>query len=216
MIFRGDAVMPYTSGLPRDIAVNTFHFDWDETGDISVLGTVMESFYNDVHGTATEPLSNWLSSVIARDVDDSLFKIYVVGTPGPPLGESSWQLGPPGDAQSLPLEVAACLSYRGSTPGVLARRLRGRIYLGPLTIEATSAGSGVAPVVHTSMRASMLGAATFLAGNPTLAAEGLTWGVYSRTLDAIHPITGGWVDNAFDTQRRRQVDATVREAWVLA
>lgn len=38
-------------------------------------------------------------------------------------------------------------------------------------------------------------------------------GVYSRVDGLIRPITSGWVDNEFDTQRRRQRDATARTEW---
>jgi len=56
----------------------------------------------------------------------------------------------------------------------------------------------------------------------TVVAGGLSvkWAVYSPTTDAVDTIDNafndvldGWVDNAFDTQRRRGPAATTRITW---
>jgi hypothetical protein len=39
------------------------------------------------------------------------------------------------------------------------------------------------------------------------------WGVHSRKNNNINAVTNGWIDNEFDTQRRRRILATARTLW---
>ncbi len=111
-----------------------------------------------------------------------------------------------GGSNPLPTEVAACLSY------VADRNLprnRGRIYLGPLGTNAlvTSAGRVlVSPAFRTALRES---AARLQGAN----GQSISWHLYSTVANQMKLITGGWVDDAFDTQRRRGTAPTVRETW---
>lgn len=118
----------------------------------------------------------------------------------------------------LPREIACCLSYKGTyLSGVSPKRKRGRIYLGPLalsTIDTANDGmftstfvNAVATAANTLLTSST-GSSTF------------RWVVYSPTSDpeATNPaggagsdadcwdaVTGGWVDDEIDIQRRRGV-----------
>jgi len=53
------------------------------------------------------------------------------------------------------------------------------------------------------------GAATYLKGASDAAAD-WTWVVYSTVDNAMYPVDNGWVDNSWDTQRRRGVKPTAR------
>jgi hypothetical protein len=44
-----------------------------------------------------------------------------------------------------------------------------------------------------------------------LTTAGLSHAVWSSADDTAYPVIGAWMDNAFDTQRRRGVDATARD-----
>lgn len=219
MIVRFDARLSYTTHIPRDVAVNTFHFNVATTSSptMEAIGTAIKAFYNTAQGDADLAIAAFISSVVSRGADDCDLACYVVGTEGPPVYTDTWTLGDPDDdVYNLPLEVAACLSYRGSTPGTVGRRQRGRIYLGPLNSAAITYNTDEMPTLSAPVITAMIEAGAFLALNPDLEDESAQWAVYSRVGAFAHNITSGFVDNEFDTQRRRQQDATVRIPWVPA
>jgi hypothetical protein len=114
----------------------------------------------------------------------------------------------------MPLEVSACLSYHGSAEGVPAARQRGRVYIGPLQTQVLTVSSGVPePIMLGELIDTLVTKGQNLAGNGALADDGWHWAVYSRVNELAYNITGGWVDNEFDTQRRRQADPTQRVLW---
>jgi hypothetical protein len=43
--------------------------------------------------------------------------------------------------------------------------------------------------------------------------EDVTWMQVSTTFGIANPVTGGFVDNSFDTQRRRGSAPTARDTW---
>lgn len=97
-------------------------------------------------------------------------------------------------------EVALCLSFRG---GVNTARQRGRIYLGPLGYNDTDSAR---PEV--SLITNALNLATAFSN---LGGVDIDWCVHSPTTRAgsldlgpsTHPVKLAWVDDAWDTQRRR-------------
>jgi hypothetical protein len=80
-------------------------------------------------------------------------------------------------------------------------RYRGRLYL-PLFITG-SAISG--PTMSTTTRDKIGSLAGILAGIPDT-----TWAVYSRVDNVARNISNWWVDDSFDSQRRRGARATAR------
>jgi hypothetical protein len=129
----------------------------------------------------------------------------------------SWSFTPRTLIGGLPDEVACCLSYRHFPydAGINPQSQRGRIYFGPLNPDAFE-GSGGGDEWNTPPRP-----ATAFKNILAAAASDLedandadnTWIVYSRVLDQGFAVTDGWIDNAFDTQRRRGVAATARTLW---
>jgi hypothetical protein len=122
----------------------------------------------------------------------------------------------------LPNEVALCLSYQAvAISGESQARRRGRIFFGPLcnTANTLSATGECRP--SAALVTALCGAATLLATPAATAAGDLVhWAVYSPTTDltetiddAFQDVDNGWVDNSFDTQRRRGRDATARTTW---
>lgn len=140
----------------------------------------------------------------------------------------------------LPPEVALCVSYQGvRISGVPQNRRRGRIFIGPLAIAGSSLGDIGSPTTA-QMTALLTSFRTSL--DPGTAAEPRlcvlsrqTWaglGVGEKpppdpnTGDIIYPeipgnlpsamvdVTELWIDNAWDTQRRRGLDATTRQTQV--
>lgn len=107
-----------------------------------------------------------------------------------------------------PNEVAVCLSFR-KTPasGENPRRRRGRIYLGPFSsrILDDAAGNQARPLAAWRTATAAAASTLKLAGNADS-----YWSVWSETDGANYKVENGWVDNAFDTQRRRGINPTVR------
>lgn len=213
-VYRNEVRLNYTSGLPEDLAVNTFHFA--DTGggyDADEVFDDLEAFYNVAHSPASNPLAYFIGPIVSRVASACEMFCYEVGVTGPPLHYRAWTLGAAQTGQKqLPYEVALCLSYQGSAPGLPSARQRGRIYLGPLQENALQA-SGVPPSPTSTLRDAAVGAASWLAGENDV---DRSWCIWSRVSQVATPISHGWLDNEFDTQRRRQKEATTRTAWTPA
>lgn len=212
--------MPYTTGLPEDVSVNTFHFMTD--GPVGEAGPDIRDRLLEFYNTAApspgvNPLSYWLSAHIDRSGLPSTITVYDLADlkPRAPRYSTTFFLGAPSNTTSLPFEVAACASFAGEpVSGIPAARRRGRIFLGPLTTAANDPGSATVPSrLNEQVRLDLVGASRRMAG---VSGDGLTWCVWSRVSQAMVPIVRGWVDDAFDTQRRRGNAPNVRTNWTVS
>lgn len=205
--------MPSTSGIPRDTVVNTFTFGAlsSTTGAAAEITDALDSFYNDSYGGTQ--IAALISSTVSR-TESTLIEYYDLEEPKPrvPFAQGVITLGAAAASSSLPQETALCLSFHADmVSGSSPRRRRGRVYIGPLaTTAATSSSQEPARPTSSFINALSL-AGTALAGYPWGTVN--AWGVYSRVDQALRPVVGGWVDNEFDTQRRRGRDATDRTIW---
>jgi len=131
--------------------------------------------------------------------------------PNYPILEDTFNLTSNPGTDGMPSEVALCLSFQGEkVPGFPQARRRGRIYFGPIVATATAGGRPTSGLV-TALSNAGDALATALPGN-TMPANLAVWSVADG---AAVPVTDGWVDNAFDTQRRRGVDRTSRTTWAV-
>jgi hypothetical protein len=109
----------------------------------------------------------------------------------------------------MPPEVAICLSYQAAKiSGVPQARRRGRVFIGPLNTSAM--GTDGRPA--TAFINALVGAADALkdpAGAPDW--DWSTWSSFDPTVSTV--IDNGWVDNEFDTQRRRGRKYTTRTTF---
>lgn len=220
-LVRADVVLPYNTNLPRDVAINTFWFASNSLSNADIRSawdTPLQSFYNDLGEDQADKIGALLSNVIQRNA--CRIEWYNGLTPGPPFHITSFTLVPTETTTTdLPLQIALVASFysvlASSTGEILPRPSRsGRVFVGPWTILAvnptqTSGTPTPAPGVVSDLAI----AAATLAGNG--ASETSWWAVWSRKLNAASPITNGWVDNRWDTQRRRDEDATSRQVWEL-
>ncbi len=218
-----NVVLQGTSGLPGDQYVNTFHVEsLLDFSDLSTIAPAIRDFYNVAGPTGTK-VAGWISGRASRVANASKIKIYnlVDLKPRTPKIDFAWTLEPANVVPNLPEEVALCLSYRGEPQsGSPAARRRGRIYLGPLNRDSALATAGNEDRPKTSEFVSLLGAAQRL--QTALKAAQWQWVVYSRVgptgpVDPSRttPISYAWIDNAFDTQRRRGQKATTRTSQVI-
>lgn len=211
---RVQAVFQGVSGLPEDRYVNTWHFA--DTGggptvdaDFDAAIAKLEEFYmvnNPITGSKVWNLlaganfdqtgSQWRCYNLEQDIPRTPYIVSMATFPA--------------DAASaaLPSEVAMCLSYRGlvSTPST-----RGRLFIGPLNASVVTTGSAPA-IVDVNARNTLVQAAERL----RTSAGGPIWSILGGNGaggQQMVTIAGGWVDDAFDTQRRRGEVATTRTTW---
>lgn len=217
-IIRAQVTLPYTTNLPRDVAVNTYHFRVSAADDTTAAGiaTNLIALYNTSSGGAT--VANYLSAQITRATNGCTVEFYDRASPEgePPFYVATFTLGAAGSVNSLPAEVALCSSYVGEVSGDLPlRRRRGRVFIGPLAVGALETGSGIVGNPTDQFVTTLSGATDRLAAAYYSSPGGTEFIVYSRLSNAGSKIVRGWVDQEFDTQRRRQVRATQRTVWDL-
>lgn len=152
-------------------------------------------------------------------------KAYNLGTPPPhlPIATREYDLPTaPINDEPWPSEVAVCLSLRGDLvagtdvgPGPhLRARHRNRTYFGPLRgIAGTFAANEVRPsdlLVDTLLEAVGDLNADLIALTPSCRLA-----IWSPTRNDGEAAELAWVDDAFDTQRRRGAEPTSRTTLVL-
>jgi len=206
------------SGLAEDRFVNTIHvIDIPlETADFPAIAEAMRQFYRPTTGQGP---ANYMSN--AANAPGRSIKIYDLsdGLPRTPVYEVTDSAAPWTDSaiQPLPSEVAVCLSFKGADEsGEVPARRRGRMYIGPLQVNAMTTSTSNAAMVAPTFISELALAAIRL--RTALEAAGVAWVVYSPTNDptgvgvagSATVLTTYWIDNAFDTQRRRGESATTR------
>lgn len=211
-IVKVQSTLEADSGLPEDVTVNSFYFETAALPEYEnpVPIFAVEAFYTQI---ATF-LSVWLSGHIVH-------KLYEMSDPEPriPRVQTGQDIVPGSGA--LVNEVAVCLSFRGAyESGLPNARRRGRVYIGPLAEGAQGPSTPKRP--SDNIRTALLAGAQALKG----ALDGTPWDwvVYSPTTAGISPGAAGagfpvvqaWVDDAFDTQRRRGVAPTMRTTAVIS
>jgi hypothetical protein len=211
------AKFPVMSGIARDTVQMDFAFH-NDTGSAAAN---VQSFFNVKPAGATFSLAAWLSPWLNRGTNIATLETYDLtafnggtGGLGPPIATNFWTLASTVQAPS-PQQVCVVLSFHandGSIPehGPKTRpkaRYRGRLFLGPIGNSAIMTASGNKAAVTTGLQNDLkLIATTLLTAEPS-------WGVWSRVDKIVRPIVGGWVDDALDTQRRRQTDPVSRVNW---
>jgi len=210
-VLRSQFIIPYFTNLPEDVITNTMHWETDDVLDPAVDAAEVRlrliTFYNSVY---TGRGANHVNFAGAR------IKVWDLTDPEPrvPVLNTAAALTTTPGAGQLPCEVAVVLSYHAApVSGVNNGRLRNRIYLGGFTHAIINSGSASTfPTVANATTGAIATAAdTLHAANDA----GLQWVVMSKAtgLAITSQISGGWVDNEPDTQRRRGVRSTLRQLW---
>lgn len=206
------------SGLARDRIVNTFNFV--DTGNVAITpptsaldeySLALFNFYTTAHTGSTSRLTDFLSSTLSGAWS---IRYYDLAAPAPrsPLRiETMSAMTPAGSA--MPQETALCLSYEAAKlSGFNQKNRRGRIYFGPLAQTALGSTPARPNGNANQLLPTLVAAGKFLADH-TWAAGSRRWVVYSQKFGTWATVTNGWVDNEFDTQRRRGYRSTVRSTF---
>lgn len=187
------------SGIPDDAATNIWHFDDAEiSGAGEAIAGFLVAFY--------DSFRTRYSALVAQNGHE--IKVYRVSDPEPraPIYQETFNLSGAPTGSALPPEVAVVLSYH-ATPvsGIPQARRRGRIYLGPLNTLNVGADGRLATstleAVETAVETLVNEINTF---------GSVKWSTHSKVLGTGAEVTGAWVDNEPDTQRRRGREATIR------
>ncbi len=190
-----------SSNVTADVSTNSWSCEADSVADAesfkdSVI-VLYNSFRSRLAGTIRQNNNEW--------------KIYDRSDPLPraPRSEGTWNFTTAPSGNSLPPEVALCLSFQGvRQSGQPQARRRGRVYMGPLNSAALETTGRPTALTVTTLRD---------AGNAlrtaSVAAAGWAWTVHSPTSGQDVSVSNGWVDDEFDTQRRRGREATSRNVF---
>lgn len=224
-LWRAQVSIPNDSGLAEDAIVNTFYFDDDDDGLQSEADTrddivaLLTAFYN---GFDVELLAGTF------DVGTTI-RMYDMRDPEPRVPLFTEELvNFAGATAAFPQEVALCCSFSADVAsGQLPARRRGRVYLGPV-----NSGAGEVVAGHNrptaAVRTAVANAAAIMAAGRQHASSSsrCRWAIFSPTTlatvpgatidDAFHDVTHGWVDNAWDIQRRRGNAPSARTLWAPA
>jgi hypothetical protein len=215
-IHRAVAIFGSDTGLPKDSVVNTFHFQNGVVNpptatDMDEVDAALESFYGTTQTGTTQELDTFMSARLNGTMTIKHYDLFDA-SPRTPLRTTIAPAIVPG-ADALPEEVALCLSYQGvALSGFPQARRRGRIFVGPLSVSALVQATGLPNTSANGVIDTIAACGSFLKAH-TWAAGGNRWIVYSPTNDDFVNVDNGWVDNAFDTQRRRGEAPTTRQLW---
>jgi len=217
-IQRVSVVFQRLSGLPHDEVVNNWYFDTAAHDVVSaaVIEAGLVAFYTALAGKLT---NNILSSYN--------FNWYNITTlpSGPPWRVTPATIGGTMGSNPNPDQIAIVLSFHADLTGVPefsgtgpgsrpAQSRRGRIYIGPtdqttLFVDTTHRRTVIQPTTVTAITAAASAFQLVCKDGGSVS----HWVVYSKALHTIHPVVGGFVDNEWDTQRRRGEPATTRTTW---
>jgi hypothetical protein len=179
---------------PRDAMVNTLHFDHATVGtgsDASDIAAELCALYK----------STWCGSITEIECD-----VYDLGDAKPrhPIGHAIVDEGVGPRNSTFPREVAVCLSFYAGTNDP---RRRGRIYLPAGVADSAANLGGVRPATALMNRALSMATGFAAIGPPEV-----TWQVRSSITepDVFRPVTNAFVDDEWDTVRRRGLRASTR------
>jgi hypothetical protein len=206
------------TGLPEDVIVNTFCFR-NDLGSVlpgtpeDRASTAVVNFFKEAttpSGALAGAAAGSIIGIMPNNVTSWSQKVYDLGAPpggrAPVSYDLTSQMPPRSSAARLPHEVAVCLSLQ--TP-VIGRRGRGRLFLGPFVNAVGENKPGGLAVTEAWRKRFAHQASVLAAGNGVE----MQWAIWSTTRSQFENVVGAYVDDAFDTQRRRGTKATVRTQW---
>lgn len=229
------SIMYDVGGLLADAVVNHFTFSAAATA-AAAIDRVVDFFTGSNSGAS--PLSTYIGNSRSRALGGWQLQAtdisgHVDGKNLPSPALSTMLQLPAGGNSELPDQCAVVVSYHGvlsalpehgggvtrptseeaqdqGAPAMYTAAsrprasLRGRIYFGPVTHIGIDDLTGD---VSTELIAALSVAATRL----TTGTDG--WAVWSKTYSTITPVTTGWIDKEFGTQRRRKDRTVSRQGW---
>lgn len=192
------------TNVAKDSVVNTFAVRAIDGGaEFADINNCVDAFYNQI--------ASLLSPTVNSGANKHITRVYHLTEPEPRPPVYVGTFTQAGTGQPLPAEVALCSSFQAvPVAGQRQSRRRGRLYIGPLNTGTAVLDSGYSRPSGTTMNT--LATATqqlWIA----LAADGWALSVWSRVTNTLVPVDNGWVNNEWDTQRRRGPEVSSRVTW---
>lgn len=227
-----------TTGLSQDTVENVIHLgspDPLDLNDVTAACAIFRDFYIATATGATQDLGNYIGDSISRGANACSILSYASGdlsgqTPfGSPLDTLNFTMSAAAAGTPLPEEVAIVCSYNADLTNIPVsetnptpppatirpqQRRRGRLYLGPIQATAGSELDGV--LRPGSLVRTDLGLAFKQMAEDINALGDIYLGVWSRADEEVWQVVGGYVDDAWDSQRRRGVEATLRTSFAIS
>lgn len=199
--YRAQVTLTTTDNVAANFITNTLHFSAVDDTDLPDIETALTAMYN-----GFRPFMSTLLNVGGHK-----YKWYNLEDPVPraPVRETTWTFSSALSGTPLPPEVALCVSFQADKiSGENQARRRNRIYVGPFSTAMVGTSGRVDSSAQASIRNAAQGLLTASAG-----AADWTWGIFSTLEIGLAEVADGWVDNEFDTQRRRGRPATARNTF---
>jgi hypothetical protein len=204
-LLRATSTLLLSSGLPNDVVSNTTYWQYTTSSASDAYDEIsarIEAAYADI--------STYLSVAVSRNVGSSEITMYDMADTEPrvPVREDTFTLGGAESAGLMPTEVALVLSFHGPfASGVANARRRGRLYLGPWTLERCDYRP------DSTLIGACIDFGETLSTN--IGAADVLWSQHSPTASTEFAVVGGWVDDAWDTQRRRGYEPATRTTFTV-
>lgn len=198
-LFKAQVTLFMTTNILEDAVVNTFWFESSDSAEIIAdVPGVLDTAYENVKGIFPSTVKQTGHSI----------KIYSMADPEPraPIYDGTFAFSTAPSGNPTAPELALCCSFQAArVSGEPQARRRGRVYVGPHDSGAFASDGRPSTDVITAVAAF---------GQDLLDGFGLmtsgAWVVYSPTDASSAAVTNGWVDDAWDIQRRRGVAPTSR------
>lgn len=213
-IIRCQVRLARKTNLPEDTVINTFHMSGTPALATDAVAARFAGFYNLLPSAGALTIRQHLSTEMSTDALANEVRFYDLDEPEPrvPFRTFRWTLGVV-STTALPAEVAFALSFEAiPASGFDQRNRRGRVYLGCLGQNTLEVISNVARPAS-GFRNTCLFALDTLRDN--LNTDGFSLGIWSETNLTFANADRAWVDDAFDTQRRRGASATSKTFQAL-
>lgn len=182
--------------FPRDRVVNTLYLNHTAEPGIPA----------DVDQMVDDVVAVWDFFWCGSGVREITCKAYELGGPPPhfPVAEHTRNLGL-APQSNIPREVAICLSFRADQN---TKRRRGRMFLPVFTCGSAGPVRDLLTVrPSTALRDRGIVMANEIAN---LGGVDVDWSVWSGMDNAARKVEHAWVDDEWDTQRRRGLRASTR------
>jgi len=190
-LYRSQFSIETADNVAANFATNTWYCTAGNPTELLGFNSAVLAFY----GSIAVLMGN-----MVKATDQINWKSYDMNDPEPraPILSASSTINPD-NTTTLPAEVAMVMSFQAvKVSGSPQARRRGRVYL-PF-IKTSQNGSDGRP---TSNIITVIANAGDVLVTASKTSTTWKWGVYSPTDGVSRPVTDGWVDNEWDTQRRR-------------
>lgn len=212
-LIKAEVVLPDVDGLPRDEVVNTLAW---QAADTTGMTPAIADLFNGSSGAQAHPLAHYIGGSRSRVSDACTVRYYDISAhadgskTGPAFQVDTWTLGAGAGGTPLPDQNAAVASFFANPiiGAGSAASYRGRVYLGPLDQSTGATDSNGHFIIAPTFAADVA-----IAFNRFMTTAPPTWSVWSRKETALSAVVGGFINEQFDTQRRRQVKAAARAMW---